>query len=378
MSAETTISVAYLGIGYGREHFALCVADHAAALGHSSDSIDLAQFLSGPETWALETGYQATSRFPRIYRRVRRRMDADEKGPRTVQLETLNDRFPQGSHILSVSGFTARILSQGSSRYIMQMVGDRAVSHSDVSRSVRRIAVASSDIYNMNLTEGMDVVVIGGAAQPVGLLTMDRDEHRRQMEFDAQPLVLFSDNGSGDMGKIPEVVRSLAPIVKAQRIRLALFIGDHSNEYEQIRREASRVDVPTHYISTPIDAPSGVIYVYGEEREAAIPLRMGLMPYAHVIIPASPMELVNAPIPCVVFLSTARNDMEAANYTHATSRGWAIDGEGDLGNSVEKLFIPDMSGVTPAQLMSDNAYNYNNPEAGRLLIESFLEFSARE
>ncbi len=45
MSAETPIPIAHLGIGYGREHFALCAAEHAAALGHAAEPIDLRQFL---------------------------------------------------------------------------------------------------------------------------------------------------------------------------------------------------------------------------------------------------------------------------------------------------------------------------------------------
>ncbi len=306
-------------------------------------------------------------------------MDADERGPRTVQQENLNDRFPQGGHILSVSGFTARILSQGSSRFVMQMVGDRAVSQSDASHSVRRVVVASRDIDNMHLTEGREVVVIGGVAQPVGLLRMDRNEHRRQMEFDAQPLVLFSDNGSGDMGKIPEVVRALAPLVKEKKIRLGIFIGDHNDEHNQIRQEALHAEVPVEYGSTPIDAPSGVIYVYGHsDGRTAIRLRMDIMPFIHALILASPMELTNTTIPCVIFQSKSRNDVELANSQYALSWGWAVDGEGDLASTVEQLFVPDASGTTPAQVMFDNAYQWNHPEAGIRLIQKFLEVSERE
>lgn len=371
MSAEHQLGIGYMREpGYGRTHFARCIAEHANLLGYNVEFIDTAALLNPVERFGLDAAYDVLSEHPWAYKPARQVIDGS--GPKTVNINKLNERITPGRWVISVSPITAEILSKGDGR-VFQMVSDRAVQRSDVAKNVQHIAVASDTIDNFHFVGNRSVSILDGVAQPVALSLMNRDERRRQMELDGQPIVLFSVNGHGDMGLINKVVYELASLVQEEKIRLALFVGHHDKEKAKAESAATRAGIPIEYHTTYIEAKAGTIFAYGSpNREETILLRMKVMGDAHAILPATTMELTNVCLP-VIDPGIRRNVVENANSTHAQRNGWAVPMEGNLGTLIEELFTPDQSRQTLAQRLFAQAFRFNDPEAGTRLVQAFVQ-----
>lgn len=371
MSKEVTTPIAHLGIGYGREHIGRAIESHARQMGLNAELVDLLPYLGDIEARAALFAYSAASRIPGIYNFLRALYEGS--GPKTVDVNVLSARFPKDSPVISVSPIASEMLSRVGGIRIYHMVGDRRVQKGDVTSSAALIGIMADDIEDVHLAQGRNTVVLGGLAQPVQYLNDDVNEKKRRLELDARPHVLFSVNGAGGMGRIKNVVTQLAPLVAGGRIRFSVFVGHHQRELEVLKGAAEKVELPLQKGETPIEAKSGRIYEYSvNDRSEAIRVRQEILPYVDLIIPASPMELVNLASVVLVDMSTVRNANERANARYSTSRGWAMEIRGNLAVLVEGLFTP-VNSVTPAQRLYDQALKHNNPRAAGIFLENVMK-----
>lgn len=365
---KETIPVAFVGVGYGREHFARSIVEHGARIDMRLQPIDLLPFLSAFEQAALRTGYQLASVNTAVYNLARRAYA--KSGSVTIRADEIRGELSLDKPVISVSSIATQILAAIGHRQIWHIIGDRTVTDSDTSDGVSHYAFPADDITGLDLTSSRPRVNITGVPQPATLMDANADEKRRRLEFDATPHIFFSVNGAGSMGRLEYVVRELAPFIEKKRIKLTVFVGHHNRELARLKRQTGVLRLSLQNGSKEVEADNGVIYQYAPDRQEAIRLRMGLLPGVDLAICASPMEMVNLPFPVIIFPDTARNTFEIANAKYARSRGWGIDGNPQLGEVVRRLLTP-VNGQTSAQQMFDLARNYNHPEAATLFLEQF-------